>query len=128
MGTALYIVAKEEISDFDMLVDGKALAAAEEELSAVCARAGVRRLIDFFSQNPDELADLLGEDVPNAPQEQWFEASDGLATVRVLLSHLESRPERIKRGPAVIEDLKRCEQVLAHLHERKIPWHFAIDI
>jgi hypothetical protein len=126
MGSALYIVSKEEVPGVDMIIDGKALAASEEELGAICARVGVKSLMDFFSQNPEELADLLGEEVPNAPSEEWFDANEGLATVRALLSYLESGRESI--AAAVIEDLRRCDQVLAQLDERKLPWHFALDI
>src|SRR4051812_8573104 len=102
MGSALYIVSKKEVPGVDMLIDGKALAASEEELAAICARIGVKSLMDFFSQNPEELADLLGEEVPNAPSEEWFDAKEGLATVRALLSHLKSGAESI--APAAIED------------------------
>jgi hypothetical protein len=128
MGSALYIVAEKDLSDFDMVVDGKALARAEKDLSAVCARIGVKSLMNFFSQNPDDLADMLGEDVPDLPPEKWFEAQDGLVTIRALLSRLDAGTESINSAPAVANDLRACERVLAHLEEKKTRWHFAIDI
>ncbi|MGC4071714.1 MAG: hypothetical protein QM760_04225 [Nibricoccus sp.] len=127
MGSALYIVAKKAVPEIDMTIDGKTLAASEEELSAICARAGVKGLMEFFSQNPEELAALLGEEVPGVPPEQWFDAGDGLVTVRTLLSHLESDGKSHTSARA-IEDLKRCDRVLAELQKRKISWHFALDI
>jgi hypothetical protein len=128
MGSALYISAKRKPRDFDMLVDGKALAKAEEKLSSICARLGVKRLMDFFGMSPDEIADMVGEEMPNAAPEIWFDPKDGLATVRALLRCLEAGTESLESGAQVIEDLRQFERVLAHLEEKKIPWHLAIDI
>jgi hypothetical protein len=128
MGSALYISAKRKPRGFDLLVDGKALAKAEEELSTVCSRLGVRRLMDFFGMSSKEIADLTGEEMPHSTPAKWFEPADGLASVRALLRHLEKDGEWANRGTHVIEDLRQCERVLLHLEEKKIPWHFALDI
>ena len=128
MGSALYIVSKKKLSDYDMLMDGKSLARAGEALGSICTRIGVKQLMDFFSQNADELADILGDDVPDLPPEQWFEAKDGLATVRALLVHLAKDTTSIVSHAAVVEDLKQCERILAHLEKTKVRWHFAIDV
>ena len=128
MASALYIVAKKEPSGLDMLADGKALARAEEELANICSHLGVRPLMEFFSQNPDELAAILGEDVPEAPAERWFEASEGLASICALASHLEKNPQAIDSAHRVVADLRQCERILARLDRDKIEWHFAIDI
>jgi hypothetical protein len=109
MGSALYIIAKKKSREFDMLMDGKALAKAEETLGAICTRIGAKRLMDFFSMNPDELADMLGDEVANAASEQWFEAKEGLATVRALLSYLERDADSVESAPRVIEDLRQCD-------------------
>jgi hypothetical protein len=128
MGAALYIVAKKKPADFDLTVDGKALARAEEALSAICKRIGVKSPMNFFSQNPGDLADMLGEEILDMPPEQWFEAEDGLQTVRPLLAHLTTGAEAIGAVAAVIEDLRQCERVLSYLEKKKIQWHFAIDV
>jgi hypothetical protein len=128
MSSALYIVAKKKPRDFDLLMDGKALAKAEEGLAPICTKLGTKRLMDFFSQNPEELADLLGEDVPNAPAEQWFDATEGLKVVRALVAQMETKPDSIPASEWVLEDLKQCERILVHLEQKKIPWHFALDI
>jgi hypothetical protein len=128
MGAALYIVAKKKPQSVDMLMDGKALARAEEALTSICSDLGVKPLMEFFSQNPDELADMLGDDVPDMPPEQWFKASDGLAIVRALASHLEKNPQAIDSGGRVLEDLRQCERILVHLDRETITWHFALDV
>ena len=128
MGSALYISAKRKPRNFDLLVDGKALAKAEEKLGVVCARIGVKRLMDFFGMSPDEVADMVGEEVPNAAPEKWFEPKEGLATVRALRRFLEAGTESVEGSANVIEDLRQFERVLSYLEEKKIPWHLAIDI
>jgi len=128
MGSALYIVAKEKPTDFDIIVDGKALARAEAALGEICARIGVKAPMEFFSQNPEELADMLGDEVPEMPPEQWFSPEDGLRTVRALLAHLATNGKSIRSAAAVIDDLKQCERVLVYLEKTKTQWHFAIDI
>jgi hypothetical protein len=128
MSAALYITAKRKPRNFDMHVMGKALAAAEEDLSVICSRLGVKRLMDFVGMGSDELADLLGDEIPNAPAEQWFEPKEGLATVCALLRCLEAGTVTIESSDRVIEDLRQCERVLSHLEKRKIQWHFALDI
>ena len=128
MGSALYIVAEDKPRDFDMLMDGKGLAMAAEQLGVLCTTIGVKRVMDFFSQDPEELADMLGEEVPNAPPEQWFEAREGLSMVRALVSRLESGAESFKNSAHVIADLRECERILTFLDQEGIKWHFAIDI
>jgi hypothetical protein len=128
MSTALYVVAKRKPRAFDANMDGKALANAEESLAVICARLGIKRPMDFVSMDPSEIADMVGEDVPNAPPEQWFEATEGLAVVRTLLSHIQTLGDEVDSAERVKADLEQCERILSHLEQRNIPWHFAIDI
>ena len=128
MGVALYIVAKKKPADFDMHVSGKALARAEKALSEICERIGVKAPMDFISQNPEELAAMLGEEVPGLPPEKWFKAEDGLETVRALLTHLTTSGKSVRSAAAIVEDLRQCESVLVYLKKAKTQWHFAIDI
>lgn len=134
MSTALYIVTKEDHGDLDVYVDGKAVGHLDNDvLQGLCGAAGVRSLLDFVSEDPEELADFLDgegieldEEAEIAPEE-WFAPEDGLAAIRGLIEHLRENPGAVGNAAAVIDDLSDYEAVLAKLAERNIPWHFAID-
>ncbi|MDP2228265.1 MAG: hypothetical protein Q8J78_12400 [Moraxellaceae bacterium] len=135
MSVALYIVLEKEIADFDVFVDGKAVGHAEEEvLEKICVDLGVPPLMVFFSQDPDELADFLddelGEEAPEPdelPAEEWFDAAAGLVTVQTLADHLEAHPQAIENSAAIAEDLRDYQRVLERLKTEKVRWHFAMD-
>jgi hypothetical protein len=145
MGVALFIVPERQVDGVDVFVDGKALArcrpagtkqrlgrSAGRHLEALAREAGVRPLMEFFSQNLDEAIALIddagGEPPPGGlPPEQWFPASEGLATVRGLLDYLTSRPDGAAEIDALVEDLRQFESVLGHLEAAEIGWHLAVD-
>jgi hypothetical protein len=132
MGVALFIVPERDVEGFDVFVNGKALGRCER-LDQLAELAGVRSLMEFFSQDPDELeaiAEAEGEEtLPDPlPAEQWFPAEDGLLSVRGMLACLEANPKVIPDGPAIIEDLKEFESVLGNLVSEGIRWHLAVDV
>ena len=131
VGAAFYIAAEHELAGFDhLLVDGKALAHAPDgELDARCRELGVRPLMEFFSQDPEATAELIANSggdpaAVNIPAEQWFDPSEGLATVQALLNAPAALPGS---AAAVAEDLRGCERVLIHLLSERVRWHLAID-
>ena len=105
MGVAIFIVAEREVEGLDLSVDGKALARCKY-LEGLAREVGVRPLMEFFSMSDEEAASLLGNDddddddeetdpetpATNLPPERWFEAEEGLMTVRGLLKRLEQGP------------------------------------
>jgi hypothetical protein len=128
---ALFIVPEREIPGLDVFVNGKALGHSEE-LDRLAERAGVRPLMEFFSQDPAEAAAFFedeGADPPDDgfPPEVWFPAADGLTTVRGLLSYLEANPTEVKDSSGLIEDLKEFESLLGRLASEGVGWHLAVD-
>ena len=123
MGAALYIVAENKPEEMDLFVNGKALSKAETRLSSAAKKIGVRELMSFFSQNPEDAADFLGEDVPSLPPEQWFDPVEGLMIVRALISHFATSPA----DSAVVADLREFEAVLQRLKDAGLRWHLAVD-
>jgi hypothetical protein len=146
MGVALFIVPERPVEGLDTFVDGKALAhcrpagakdrggrQAESHLEALAREAGVQSLMEFFSASPDDVRALLGEEDEEPqkmelPPEQWFPASEGLASVRGLLAHLMTHPEAAADVDRLIEDLRQFEEVLSQLNAAGIRWHLAVDI
>jgi hypothetical protein len=133
MGVALYIVL-EKPADFDPFVNGKALSRSEKDLARIAEKLGVKPLMSFFSAAPEEANDFLVDEGidPDAiglklsPLE-WFEASEGLHTIKSLLRHMEHNPGAVKDSAAVTGDLKEFERILAEAEKRKLRWHLAVD-
>ena len=128
MSSALYIVPEREIPGFDHSVNGKALAGSEQ-LDELAERAGVKPLMAFFSQDPEEAEGFLeaeGIEMPpgGLPDEQWFSPEEGLATVRALLQHLGTA---VPDAPAIAADLRGFESVLSRLATKGLRWHLAVD-
>jgi len=130
MSSALYIVLDREVPGLDTFMNGKALAAAEEVVTAHCERLGVRDLWSFYSVDPLDVADRL-DDVDDfgdldgrepAAAEAWFPVTEGLVTVRALRGALPGQT-----GTAVLEDLGDMERILAEAERAGARWYLAVD-
>ena len=62
MASALFISLDREISGLDTLMDGKAISSHDHTITALCHAIGVPDLWSFFSEDPDELSEFLGEE------------------------------------------------------------------
>jgi hypothetical protein len=130
MSSALYIVLDREVPGLDTFMNGKALAAAEEVVTANCERLGVRDLWSFYSIDPLDVADPLDDledfgdlDVREGPTvEAWFPPTDGLTTIRALREAL-----RGKTVSAVLADLSDMERILAEAERAGARWYLAVD-
>lgn len=131
MSVAYYIVPEEEIDGFDPFVNGKALGhAGERKLTKICKALDVTPLHDFYSQDPEELAGILGDDelegIPEI-ERQWFSAQEGLKTVTALLAYFRSNPGAIKDSGAIVADLEEYRSVLKRLASEGVRWHLGLD-
>ena len=130
MSSALYIVLDREIPGLDTFMNGKALAAAEEVVTAHCERLGVRDLWSFYSVDPLDVADPLDDlddfgDLDGrepSTTESWFPVTDGLTTVRALREAL-----RDQARSAVLDDLGDMERILAEAERAGARWYLAVD-
>jgi len=102
MSAALYIVLEKPIEGFNHFVNGKAVARASELLDTLAKKIGTKPLMNFWSAAPEELngiAEDLGVTMKvNAKpfsSERWFAATDGLATVQVLIIE---QPRALKKS------------------------------
>jgi|SRR5258708_5165655 hypothetical protein len=127
-----YIVLERAIPIFDVYVNGNMLAKESDTLEKLAKKIGVTPLLSFFSIGPEELTSLVGDDGETieklgvkAPNEQWFNAEDGLITVRKLISHLEFL--ELERSNQVLSNLKDFERVLEAASQSGVRWHLAID-
>lgn len=134
MGVALCIVAQEPVAGLDLCVRCKALGnVAEQTIDQLCDALKVTSLVSFTSQNPEEIADLMGEDVIDVddadefPGEEWFAPEDGLTTIRALIAHLTNVPSALPDAATVVDDLRGFERILVALAENQVKWYLAVD-
>jgi hypothetical protein len=131
MSVAYFIIAQREVDGVDIGVAGKALGRSNN-LTRLAQRAGVRPLDEFFAMSPDEAADYIeesGGQVPAdaLPDEAWYDASEGLATVRGMLAYIAAHPGSIPDEAGIVRDLREFEEVLVRLQAHSICWHLGID-
>ena len=127
MGAAYFIVLERNMDGVDTGMDGKGLSGHMESLDEAARKLGVRPLSEFFSADPEQLAEFMegegvdvGDVAPPAPQQ--FSAHDGLATIRALAAHA------IAGADGVEQDLRDCERNLSAAAQHGVNWHFEIDI
>jgi hypothetical protein len=58
------------------------------------------------------------------PPEQWFDAQEGLRTIKALLQDSESLNRTDKH---LLSDLRACEQVLERARHENVRFHFSVD-
>lgn len=128
MSVAYYIVPEREIEGFDHFVDGKALGHSNEKaLKKLCEKLGVRPLMEFLGQDPAEFGEFSEDVAGEVAGVQWFDSSEGLATIRALLQYLAKNPKAMQNSSALVEDLHAYETVLARFEAEKVRWHLALD-
>ena len=89
-------------------------------------------LLSFFSIDPEEVTSLVGDDGETieklggkVPKEQWFNAEDGLRTVRALVDSSQRTLSTGREG--LVAELREFERVLVAAHGQGIGWHLGID-
>jgi len=134
MAASLYIVVEGEDPGFNIFVNGQALARNEDALEQLAERLRVSPLLEFFSADENSMALLLEQGAGNPdwarhlPQPQWFDASNGLRTVRALLDFMAQNAAALgsETLPIVIE-LREYERVLRKTATYGLRWHLAVS-
>lgn len=129
MGVAVFVSLEKEIADVHPLdLDGKLLAKAQDALDEFVSRQGLKTIAEMTSFSDEEIEDFFDEET-EVPQneELWFSASDGLATIRAMLNHLNENPHFVKRSDDVREDLLGIETILVAADAQQSRFHFSLD-
>lgn len=134
MAASLYIVVEGEDPGFDIFVNGHALARNEDALEQLAGRLQVSPLLEFFSADENSMALLLEQGAAkpdwarNLPQPQWFDAADGLLTVRALVEFLTASPAALgSETRPVLSELYEYERVLQKTAQHGLHWHLAVS-
>ena len=132
MSVAFFIVTEREVEGLETFVNGKAIAkVSDKAMRDICTSAGVKSIYDFVSADPEELAEVLGdegaEETESLPAEQWFAPEEGLEWTKKLSAYLNANPTVIKGTSGVLSDLTEYEEVFKGLQSHGVRWHFAVD-
>jgi hypothetical protein len=128
---AFYIVLQQKISGVDATgLEGRALSKFSDKLEALAEQAGAKPLLSFFSATAADVMGLLDDDEAGKPripipEEQWFQAEEGLKTIAALLQSLADTPQ--PEGSRLTAELTEFQRVLQTAQARNIRWHLAID-
>jgi hypothetical protein len=134
MPASLYIVVEGDDPGFDIFVNGHALARNEDSLEQLAERLHVSPLLEFFSADENSMALLLEQGAGNpdwavnVPQPQWYNAPQGLLTVRSLIAFLDEAPSSLgSETQAVLSELREYECVLRKAAQYGLRWHVAVS-
>jgi hypothetical protein len=135
MSVCQYIMLKSPIPGFDHSMDGSGLGDNATKLDRQAKALGLKPLYEFFSVSLEEARDVLEgsgrtlEDLGiSLPEEKWFDAAEGLVTVRGLADWVQRTPKSVRAKKRVLADLARMEAVLARAAAEGVEWHLALDI
>lgn len=133
MPAELFVALEREIPGFHPRVSGAAL--AEDPLDEFAEELGVPALGDFFRMNPD---DVFNDDDDYAAWgggslsdptavDWWFDADDGLITVRALLTHFDQHPQSVDDVDQLVGELRQFETVLDRARAEGVRFNIAMD-
>ena len=107
---------------------GKSLFYYHRHIDDLAERLGLTPLSDFFSRSRADILAYLRDagverDPETIPDEEWFEAAEGLATVQGLLAHLRDEPASVPEPGKVVADLEVVERALRAAVETGMRFH-----
>jgi hypothetical protein len=132
-----FLVFQEELDDIDAFEAFKTIAKAHEKLAAIAEEIGVTPLSDFV--NGAERGDEDFEDIAEnegwsgadyqrgGGDDEWFDANEGLDSIRALMGYIESDPESLKRPKATMEELRTLETALEVALQAGVKFRFEFD-
>jgi len=108
---------------------GKALARESDRLDFAARRCGVTAITSLLSESQAALIAQLREEgfdpgKMRLPPEQWFDASEGLKTVRALAAHVTAHLNDFKMPNPILRDLKAVETLLEAAQNAGGRFHF----
>jgi glycine/D-amino acid oxidase-like deaminating enzyme len=108
---------------------GKALARESDKIDSAARRRGVIPPTSLLSESQAALIAQLKEEgfdpsKMRLPPEQWFDAAEGLKTVRALAEFVTANLNDFKFPNPILRDLKAVENLLAAAEKAGVKFHF----
>ena len=119
----------------ESLFEHKAVARNLPAFDQVAHNAGLPRLSDFLSEDPENVYDLVDDEdeaeelLAKLPKVRWFDPADALPTVAALIAGMEDGESiaGIKNPAKVITELRNIETVLQYGASKRATFWFYQD-
>jgi len=118
----------EAFAAYTKSASGKALARESNRLDTAIRRYGAAALTALLSESQAALIAQLREEgfdptKMRLPPEQWFDAAEGLKTVRALTTHVTNNLNDFKQPNPILRDLKAAEALLVAAEAAGVRFH-----
>jgi hypothetical protein len=133
MALAIVVTLEKELGNasaaYARARSGKALARETDRIDLAARTRRVRQLPEMLSESHAVLIEQMkaeGFDPSRMrlPPEKWFDAAEGLTTVRALIEHVGANLNHFKQPNPILRDLKAVEALLAAAQESGVRFHF----
>jgi glycine/D-amino acid oxidase-like deaminating enzyme len=133
MAQAIVVTLEKELPDafaaYAKTGSGKALARESEKLDFAARCRGVPPLTSLLSESQAALAEKLkteGFDPAKMrlPPEVWFNAGEGLKTVRALAEQVRAKLNDFRQPNPILRDLSAAETLLIAAEAAGVRFHF----
>ena len=132
MALAILVTLEKEIPElatYTKTGTGKALAREIERLETPARAKKVQSITALLSESQAALIEQMKEQGMDPtkmrlPPEQWFDAGEGLKTVRGLSEYVSENLNNFKQPNPILRDLKAAEGLLAGAQSAGVRFHF----
>jgi hypothetical protein len=137
MPLAILVTLEKDLPDatatYAKAKPGKAIARELERLDTPARAKKVAAITSLLSESQAALAEQMRADgfdptKMRLPPEQWFDASEGLKSVRALAEHVAANLNDFKQPNPLLKDLKAAEAILSDAHDAGVRFHFTKTI
>ncbi len=109
---------------------GKALAREADRLDGAARARGVTAITSLLSESQSVLraqmeANGMDPSKMRLPPELWYDAAEGLKTVRALAVYVNAKLNDFKQPNPILRDLKAAETLLSAADSAGVKFHFA---
>ena len=131
MAGGWYVLLERELPGVEPATEsGRALLYYQRHVDELAEQLELPLLSGFFCPERAELLAYLRDqgvtpDDHALPEEDWFDAAAGLATVRGLLDRLREEPGDMPQAAKIIADLAELERVLVPAERHGVSFHLA---
>jgi len=134
MALAIIVTLEKDLPDataaYVKTKAGKALARESDRIDSTARRRSVPPITSLLSESTEKLAAQMtadGFDVSKMrlPAERWYDAGEGLKSVRTLIEHVTANLNDFKQPNPILRDLKAVEAYLAAADQAGVRFHFS---